>query len=75
MKTPKKLEGIEAFREYVIGLCRYHGYREVRRMSGLSASHLSNIIHGYGCIGAETAARFGYSKHESVTFIAKEGVK
>ncbi len=75
MKKPKKLDGIEAFRDYVVGLCRYHGYAEVRKMSGLSASHLSNIIHGYGCVGEETAARFGYNKVESVTFVAKEFLK
>ena len=70
MKTNlKRLEGEQSFRDYVRGLCIETSHSAVANKYGLSLSHLSNIIHGYGTVGPSVAQRFGYQKLRTFAFV------
>lgn len=68
----KPIRSEQAFRKYLKGLCADTTHTEVAKAHGISVSYLSNLINGYGCIGAKTASRFGYDRVNSVTFVPKK---
>ena len=69
----KPIKGEDAFRKYLRRECESsESYAVFAKEHGISPSQLSNLLGGYGCIGAKTAAKFGYVRVDSVTFVPNE---
>lgn len=63
------IHGEDDFRAWLRAWCERDTHKFVAQRTGLSPSHLSQILSGKGTLGPKTVARFGYERRDTTTFI------